>query len=145
MDISTHFIEFDTKGHTDIIDLTPFVQNLIDEHDYEEGFAIVFSIGSTCAISTVEYEPGLVNTDIKEMFEAFAPYNKDYSHNQTWGDFNGASHLRSTLTGSSLSVPFINGMLILGTWQQIIFLDYDTGERRRKAVIQLHGKRKSPS
>lgn len=137
--IYTDSISFEAQGKTDILNITEQVQDIVGESGYEEGQVLVFAVGSTTGISTVEYEPGLVNKDIAEMFEHFAPYGKDYAHNQTWGDDNGSAHLRSTLTGTSLTVPFQNGDLILGTWQQIVFLDFDTRKRSREVVVQVMG------
>ena len=125
MKIQTHTIEFSTKGYTDIIDLTPQIQRKLAESGLQEGQLTVFAIGSTTGISTVEYEPGLVNHDIRHMLEQLAPYSKNYEHNKTWGDDNGAAHLRSTLIGTSYVAPFSGGQLLLGTWQQIIFIDFD--------------------
>jgi secondary thiamine-phosphate synthase enzyme len=113
---------------------------VIDELEMQEGQACVFGIGSTTGITTLEYEPGLVHTDVKAMFQHFAPYGKAYKHNQTWGDDNGAAHLRSFLVGTSFNVPFVNGKLILGTWQQIVFVDFDTRPRDRRVVVQVYGK-----
>lgn len=141
MELTTAFIELPTQGHTDIIDITPQVQQALNECGLEEGFVQLFAIGSTTGISTVEYEPGLVKSDVKDMLDQIAPYGRSYEHNKTWGDDNGAAHLRSTLMGSSYAVPFQNGKLILGTWQQIIFLDFDTRPRQRKIVLQFLGKR----
>ncbi len=140
MDVATTFIEFSTKGKTDIIDLTQKVQQKIRDSGCNEGSVLVSAVGSTAGISTVEFEPGLVRHDIKEMFSKIAPYGFDYEHNKTWGDDNGAAHLRSTLTGTSQTYPFRDKELILGTWQQIIFIDYDTRARNRKVVVQIWGK-----
>lgn len=140
IDLHTDSIRFETQGHTDILNITQRVQTVLGESGFEEGQALVFAVGSTGSISTVEYEPGLVNKDIAEMFDRFSPYGGGYAHNQTWGDDNGAAHLRSTLTGTSFTVPFQNGRLILGTWQQIVFLDFDTCERAREVVVQLMGR-----
>ena len=140
MDIQTSFLEFQTQGKTEIKDLTPQVQQKISQSGFGEGSVTVSAIGSTTGISTVEFEPGLVRHDIKEMFSKIAPYGVDYEHNKTWGDDNGAAHLRSTLTGTSQTYPFLEGKLILGTWQQIIFLDYDTRPRSRRVVVQIFGK-----
>jgi len=140
MDIQTSFLEFQTQGKTEIKDLTPQVQQKISQSGFSEGSVTVSAIGSTTGISTVEFEPGLVRQDIKEMFSKIAPYGVDYEHNKTWGDDNGAAHLRSTLTGTSQTYPFLEGKLILGTWQQIIFLDYDTRPRSRRVVVQILGK-----
>jgi secondary thiamine-phosphate synthase enzyme len=139
MDIETIQIEFSTKGKTDIIDLTPRVSLVLKEAGFMEGHVIIFSVGSTAGISTIEYEPGLVNQDVSGMFNQIAPYGDHYQHNLTWGDDNGAAHLRSTLTGSSLSIPFKQGKLLLGTWQQIAYFDFDTRPRTRKVIIQLLG------
>jgi secondary thiamine-phosphate synthase enzyme len=100
---------------------------------------LISAIGSTTGITTVEYEPGLVEHDIAEMLNKLAPYGVNYEHNKTWGDDNGAAHLRSTLIGTSQTIPFENGKLILGTWQQIIFMDFDTRPRNREIVVQITG------
>lgn len=141
MDIKTIQIEFSTKGKTDIIDITSKVIRALEDTGFVEGHAIIFSIGSTAGLSTIEYEPGLVHQDVSRMFNFFAPYGDQYQHNLTWGDDNGASHLRSTLTGSSLTIPFKQGKLLLGTWQQIAYFDFDTRPRSRKVVIQILGKK----
>jgi secondary thiamine-phosphate synthase enzyme len=139
MDLETVQIEFNSRGKTDIIDITPRVTEVLEKSGFLEGHLVLFSIGSTAGLSTIEYEPGLVQHDVARMLESFAPYGTHYQHNQTWGDDNGASHLRSTLMGSSLSIPFTRGKLMLGTWQQIAYFDFDTRPRSRKVVIQLIG------
>jgi len=141
VDLETRQIEFNTNGRTQIIDITDMVQNEIHNSGYLEGNVTLFAIGSTTGLSTIEFEPGLVETDIAEMYDKLAPYGVPYAHNDTWGDDNGASHVRSTLQGSSLVIPFINRNLQLGTWQQIIFLDFDTQARSRKVVVQIIGKK----
>lgn len=141
IDLETRQIEFNTNGKTHIVDITGMVQNEIYDSGFAEGQATLFAVGSTTGISTIEFEPGLVNTDIAEMFDKLAPYGVPYAHNDTWGDDNGAAHVRSTLQGSSLVVPFINKKLTLGTWQQIIFLDFDTRARKRKVIVQILGKK----
>lgn len=140
MEIRTKYIQLSTNGHNGIFNITPEVQDIIDNEKFSEGQVTVFSVGSTTGISTIEFEPGLVHKDVKEMLDKLAPYGKDYEHNKTWGDNNGASHLRSTLIGTSLNVPFIDGKLLLGTWQQIVFIDFDTSARTRKIVVQIIGK-----
>lgn len=137
--LETRQIEFSTKGHTHIVDITEKIQHEIDQSGFTEGQVTLFAVGSTTGLSTIEYEPGLVNTDIAKMFDKLAPYGVSYAHNQTWGDDNGAAHVRSTLQGSSLVVPFVNSKMTLGTWQQIIFIDFDTRARSRKVVVQLLG------
>jgi secondary thiamine-phosphate synthase enzyme len=141
LDLDTRHIEFSTNGSTHIVDITKMVQNEIHDSGFTEGQVTLFAIGSTTGLSTIEFEPGLVHTDIAEMFNKLAPYGVPYAHNATWGDDNGAAHVRSTLQGSSLVVPFIHKKLTLGTWQQIIFLDFDTRARSRKVVVQLIGKK----
>ena len=140
MKIETRTIQFKTKGRTDIVNLTPSIKEQLMGTGLKEGQVTVFAIGSTTGISTLEYESGLVNHDVRDMFEKFAPYRYNYHHNQTWGDDNGSSHLRSLLTGTSYSAPFIDGKLLLGTWQQIVFLDFDTRPRERRVVLQFMGK-----
>ena len=139
MKILTQTIEFATKGHTDILDLTPRIRQALAETGLREGQVTVFGVGSTTGISTVEYEPGLVDHDVKNMLSQIAPYGKNYQHNKTWGDDNGAAHLRSTLVGTSYVAPFSNGQLLLGTWQQVIFIDFDTRPRQRSVVLQFLG------
>jgi secondary thiamine-phosphate synthase enzyme len=140
--LETRQIEFNTKGFTQIVDITEKVQQEIITSGFEEGNVTLFAIGSTTGLSTIEYEPGLVKKDISEMFDKLAPYGVLYAHNQTWGDDNGAAHVRSTLQGSSLVVPFVNSKLTLGTWQQIIFIDFDTRPRSRKVIVQIIGMKK---
>jgi secondary thiamine-phosphate synthase enzyme len=137
--IKSHTLTFSTQGHTQIVDLTPRVQELLNSSSLREGQITVFAVGSTAGITTVEYEPGLVETDLPALFDKLAPYGKPYAHDETWGDDNGAAHLRASLLGSSLTVPFLDGGLLLGTWQQIIFLDFDTRPRSRKVVVQIIG------
>ena len=141
MDIITEYITLRTKGKTDIINITGSLQDLLSKSGFREGMAHVFAIGSTTGITTIEYEPGLVNQDLDEMFEKIAPFGIEYLHNRTWGDDNGASHLRSALTGTAYTLPFTNGELVLGTWQQVVFIDFDTRPRERQVVMQLLGKR----
>jgi secondary thiamine-phosphate synthase enzyme len=140
IDIQTHDIQFSTKGQTDIIDITDHIQKVLAKTGKQEGQVFLFAVGSTTGLSTIEYEPGLVNHDIAESLEIWAPYKKHYQHTQTWGDDNGGAHVRSTIVGPSLHVPFVDGQLTLGTWQQIVFLDFDTRPRQRKVVVQVIGK-----
>ncbi len=137
--LETRQIEFNTKGFTQIVDITEKVQQEIIISGFVEGNVTLFAIGSTTGLSTIEYEPGLVKKDIAEMFEKLAPYGVPYAHNLTWGDDNGAAHVRSTLQGSSLVVPFVNSKLTLSTWQQLIFIDFDTRPRSRKVIVQIIG------
>ncbi len=140
MQIKTEFITFSTKGHNHILDITPQVQQLLSESGMEEGHVLVSAIGSTTGITSLEFEPRLVHQDVADMFDHFAPYGKNYLHNKTWGDDNGGSHLRSAVTGTSKIFPFYERKLLLGTWQQIVFIDFDTRHRNRRVVVQLTGK-----
>ena len=139
MKLLTESIQFQTRGRTDIVDITSKVQQVISNSGMNEGSVLVSSIGSTTGITTVEYEPGLVNHDIADMLDKLAPYGVHYEHNKTWGDDNGAAHLRSSLIGTSQTLPFKSGRLILGTWQQIIFCDFDTRPRNREVIVQVTG------
>ena len=140
MPISTchGWIEVRTKGFNDIINITSQVKQFVQEKGLKEGQLLIFINGSTAAISTVEYEPGLLK-DIPEMMEKIAPMNQRYHHDDTWHDGNGYAHLRSTLTGTSFTVPVIDRQLILGTWQQIILMDFDNSSRVRKVILQFVG------
>jgi len=140
MDVRSFFIHFETQGHTDIIDITPALNEKLQESGLREGQMTVFGIGSTTGITTLEFEPGLVNHDVAEMLKELAPYGKDYSHNQTWGDDNGAAHLRSAIVGTHITIPVVDRALILGTWQQVVFIDFDTRPRKRRVVVQCVGK-----
>ncbi len=131
-------IEVSTSGFNDVIDITPKVRQFVKENGLKEGQLLVFVNGSTAAISTIEYEPGLLK-DLPEMMEKIAPMNRRYHHDDTWHDGNGYAHLRSTLTGTSFTVPVIDGRLVLGTWQQIILIDFDNTSRHRSVVLQFMG------
>ena len=139
IELETRQINFSTNGRTHIVDITDMVHTEIHNSGFTEGNATLFAVGSTTGLSTIEFEPGLVQRDIAEMFDKLAPYGVPYAHNDTWGDDNGAAHVRSTLQGSSMVVPFVDGTLTLGTWQQLIFLDFDTRSRSRKVIVQLIG------
>jgi len=136
--IRTESIQKRTKGTGDLIDLTPEINALIKSSGLTEGSATVFNVGSTAGVSTIEYEPGLLK-DWKEIWQKLIPEGPDYAHHQTWGDKNGFSHLRATLQGPSVVVPFKNGELLVGTWQQIVLAEFDDRPRDRKIVIQLLG------
>ena len=139
MQLKTEILSFRTKGHTDIIDITSRLQRVVEENRFKEGLVCLFVIGSTASVTTVEFEPGLVESDLPALFEKLAPYRANYAHHGTWGDDNGAAHLRASLLGSSLTVPFSKSKLLLGTWQQVILLDFDTRSRNRELVAQLWG------
>lgn len=139
MEIKTEFIEMKTHGNTHIIDITDEVQGIVSGSGLLEGSVLVFAKGSTGGITSVEYEPGLVKTDLPRLFDTLAPYGEHYAHHNTWGDDNGASHVRASLLGCSITVPFVDGKLFLGTWQQIIFIDFDTRPRSRQIAVQISG------
>jgi secondary thiamine-phosphate synthase enzyme len=127
-----------TKGDADIKDITEEVGRTIKESKINNGIACVFVPGSTAGITTIEYEPGLLK-DLPLAFERIAPQNIEYAHHQTWGDWNGHAHVRSAFLGTSFSVPFTNGELILGTWQQIVLVDFDNRSRNREIIVQIIG------
>jgi len=138
MKIQTRKLVEETEGYCDIIDITPKVQEQIQKERIKIGLATLFVSGSTAALTTMEYEPGLIK-DLKELLERFIPSNKKYHHDDRWGDDNGFSHLRASLFGPSLQVPIESGRLLLGTWQQIVLLDFDNRPRTREIVIQIMG------
>ena len=138
MKIKTERISVTIKADGGMEDITKKVQEKIDSAGVKEGIVTVFIPGSTGSISTVEYEPGL-QKDIPRAMERIAPANIDYEHHKTWGDDNGRSHVRSTIVGPGLVVPFSKGRLILGTWQQIVAINWDTRTRKREIVIQVMG------
>jgi secondary thiamine-phosphate synthase enzyme len=119
------------------VDLTGDVTSAVADSGVEDGTAVLFNVGSTGAITTIEYEPGLVNHDMAALFEKIAPANGRYEHEKTWHDDNGHAHVRAGLLGPSLSVPIVDGELTLGTWQQIVLIDFDTKPRTRTVVCQI--------
>lgn len=140
IEIKTNIIELRTKGDTEVIDITVEVQELLTDAKFAEGSVLIFTPGSTAGITTIEFEPGL-QKDYPAFFEKIIPSNQQYKHNDTWHDGNGHSHVRASLQGASITVPYIDGRLILGTWQQIILIDFDTHPRTRKVVVQFTGKK----
>lgn len=136
--VSTHRHEVTTKGQGDACDVTEAVATAVTESGMREGIAVVFVVGSTAAISTIEFEPGAV-FDFNRLLETIAPRRADYQHHLRWGDDNGSGHVRAALVGPSVTVPFIDGALLLGTWQQIMLVECDTRARRREVVIQVVG------
>jgi len=138
--VITKTISLRSKGNTDIIDITGKVSACLGESGLSDGIVTLFVPGSTGALSTVEFEPGAVR-DLKEAYQNLAPVDGDYAHNTKWGDGNGFSHVRAALTGPSLSVPFAAGRLMLGTWQQVIFMDFDNRPRSREIIAQFMGEK----
>ena len=131
-------ISLSTKGFGDIQDLTSQVAVSVGKSKIKNGAVIIFCSGSTGAVTTIEYESGVLE-DLKKAVERIAPSNIEYAHDRRWGDGNGFSHVRAALLGPSLSVPITHGDLALGTWQQIVFIDFDNRSRRRKVVVQVIG------
>jgi secondary thiamine-phosphate synthase enzyme len=131
-------LEFSTRGDADIIDITQQVQERVMDSPLADGLVTVFVPGSTGGVITLEFEPGLVR-DLKEAFERWAPRDITYRHEQAWRDDNGHSHVRASMIGPSLSVPFTDRRLTLGTWQQIAFVDFDSRPRRRVLILQIMG------
>ncbi len=127
-----------TRGHSHILNLTPQIEEVILESDLRDGLVTVFVPGSTAAITTMEYEPGCV-ADFQRLMEKLAPEHEEYAHNQRWGDGNGYAHLRASLIGPSRTIPLIQGRLALGTWQQIVLVDFDNRPRQRRVIVQVLG------
>jgi secondary thiamine-phosphate synthase enzyme len=131
-------ISLSTKGFCDVIDITPQVDNIVKKSNINNGLVVVFAFGSTAGITTIEMNANL-EEDFKKTMEKIAPQGEVYSHDQKRGDGNGFSHIRASLTGSSLSVPLIDGEMTLGTWQQIVVCDFDNRARNREIVVQIVG------
>jgi len=127
-------IQIKTKGWNDVVDITDKIQAEVKKEKFENGMVSLFVIGSTAFLTTIEADENLYE-DLKETLEKLTPYKKDWKHHQTWGDDNGAAHLRASLIGPSLIVPVVNGKLFFGTWQRIVLIDFDTKPRQREIVI----------
>lgn len=136
--VETQSFTIRTKGNTSITDITNQVQEKILNSKFIEGSVLIFVSGSTAGITTIEYEPGLLK-DYPIFFERIIPSNQRYYHDETWHDGNGHSHVRASLQGSSFTVPFSSKRLLLGTWQQIVLIDFDTHPRQREIIVQLSG------
>ncbi len=138
MEIATSRLQVHSEGENDIIDLTPQLAERVLKSGLREGFVNVFVSGSTGAVTTIEYEDGL-RKDFPAMLERVAPKNIGYDHEKRWHDGNGHSHVRASLIGSSLTVPFQDSRLLLGTWQQVVFIELDVHSRKREIVLQIIG------
>lgn len=136
--IFSETISFSTRGFSDIIDITDQVDSVVKRSKIENGLVTVFCPGSTGAITTIEYESGVLQ-DLQKAIERIVPSNIPYEHDKRWGDGNGFSHVRAALMKPSLTIPLKNGNLILGTWQQIIFIDFDNRRRQRNLFVQILG------
>src|SRR5262245_4268805 len=136
--VRTHTLEISTTGQGDTHDVTGVVARAVAESDIRAGIVTVFVVGSTAGVTTIEFESGALH-DLDAVFEALAPRNAEYRHHLRWGDDNGSSHVRAALLGPSVTVPFKDGQLLLGTWQQIALIELDTRPRRREIVLQIVG------
>jgi len=138
MKVVTDSVAISTRGRTDIIDVTSQVTEVLAKSSLRNGMLTVFISGSTAGVTTIEYEPGLLK-DLPEFFEKIAPSGVRYHHDRTWGDGNGYAHVRAAFLGASFSVPFVNGKMRLGTWQQIVLVDFDNRPRQREVLVQMMG------
>ena len=138
MTVQTQSISLTTRGNADIQDITEQVSQSIAKSGLKNGTVTIFCPSSTTALTTVEFESGCVS-DLRRLFDEIIPLNREYAHNARWHDGNGHSHARAALLGASLTIPFVNGSPTLGTWQQIIHLDFDTRPRHRELVVQIIG------
>ncbi len=136
--VVTKKISLQSKGHCDIIDITPQVEQQVAETNINSGIVTIFVSGSTAGITTIEFESGLLS-DLQNMWERIFPKNIPYDHDRRWGDGNGYSHVRAALLGASLVVPFSDKRLTLGTWQQIVLVDFDNRPRSRQLILQIMG------
>lgn len=138
MTVETKYISIHTSGNGDILDITSEVQAILSDGNLINGIVTIFTPSATSGLTTLEFESGCVE-DLQRVFNEILPPNRDYAHNQRWGDGNGHSHIRAALLKPSLTVPFVDQELTLGTWQQIVLVDFDTRHRQRKLVVQILG------
>ena len=138
MAVITKSVKINTKGKDDIVNITSKVGDIVSQSKIVNGMATVFVSGSTASVTTMEFEPGLIK-DMKAMGERIAPSNEEYAHHQTWDDGNGSSHIRASVIGPSLIVPFVGKKMMLGPWQQIVVIDHDIRARSRDIVVQVMG------
>ena len=136
--IKTLSLALTTRGNADVHDITDAVQDAIQKSGMKAGTVTLFCPSATSALTTIEYESGCIS-DLRRLFDEIVPPEREYAHNARWGDGNGHSHVRAALLGASLAVPFADGRLLLGTWQQIIHVDFDTRPRQRQVVAQVMG------
>lgn len=136
--VVTHTHHVSTSGQGDAHDVTPLVTRVVSSSGIANGIVTVFVVGSTAGVTTIEFEPGAVH-DLNAVFETLAPRDGHYRHHLRWGDDNGSSHVRAALLGPAITVPFVRGKLIIGTWQQIMLMEFDTGPRERELVVQVVG------
>ncbi len=137
--VKTYKINVKTKGNCHVVNITDDVQSALADSKVADGAIVLFNVGSTAAITTLEFEPGLVKHDMAALFERLAPENARYEHEETWHDDNGHSHCRASLLGPSLNVPVVDGALTLGQWQQVVLIEFDTRARTRTVICQVMG------
>ena len=138
MTLASKSIRLNTKGNCDIVNITSEISSEVSDSGINSGTVTIFVAGSTAGVTTIEYEPGLL-ADFKDMWERTIPKNIPYQHDRAWGDGNGHSHVRASLLSASLTIPFSNKKMTLGTWQQIVFVDFDNRSRARTIVLQIMG------
>jgi len=136
--VKTGSIQLNTRGNMDVHDITPQLAQVVRASEIKNGAVTIFCPSATSAVTTIEYESGCVS-DLRRLFEEIIPADREYAHNARWHDGNGHSHIRAALLGPSLTIPFVEGDLTLGTWQQVIFVDFDTRSRHRELVVQVIG------
>ena len=136
--VVTRSIQLSTRGNADMLDITQQVTRIVQESGVNSGIVTIFAPSATSALTTIEYESGAL-ADLKRVFDEVVAENRDYRHNLRWGDGNGHSHVRAALLGPSLTVPFSSGRLLLGTWQQVTYIDFDNRPRRRELILQILG------
>jgi secondary thiamine-phosphate synthase enzyme len=138
MPVQTQSVSINTHGNADMQDITREIGAVVSKSGLRSGIVTVFCPSSTSALTTIEYESGCLS-DLRRLFDEILPTNREYAHNARWGDGNGHSHARAALLGASLTIPFVDGDLTLGTWQQVIYVDFDNRPRRRELVVQVMG------
>jgi len=136
--VKTSSIQLNTRGNADAQDITSEIAQVVNTSEIRNGTVTVFCPSSTSALTTIEYESGCVS-DLRRLFDEIIPQNREYAHNARWHDGNGHSHIRAALLGPSLTIPFVEGSLTLGTWQQVIYVDFDVRSRQRELVLQIIG------
>lgn len=139
MAVESHTFEVPTRGDSHVLDLSEQIERCLRSARIRNGVATLFVVRSTAGLTTTESEPGLMNHDLAAFFEKIAPADGHYQHEQTWHDDNGHAHIRASLLGPSLTVPLVDGRLTLGTWQQVVLIDFDTRPRMRQIIVQLLG------
>jgi secondary thiamine-phosphate synthase enzyme len=138
MTVKSLSIQLSTRGDADIHDISDQIANAVSKSGLKDGALTIFCPSSTSGLTTIEFESGALS-DLRRLFDEIVPANREYAHNERWHDGNGHSHIRAALLGPSLTIPFVDGQLTLGTWQQVIYVDFDNRPRQRKLVVQLIG------